>query len=107
MIGYVSNKKAKSRKINYEKCNKQIGYNVIKVSIDNDICISGYVRMYKDNVDNVEELFKSALVDKATHSCRPPKPNTMCNMPSNDDNVDVQVYDDDDVFDMVNVGSPG
>ncbi|CAM6061012.1 unnamed protein product [Sphagnum tenellum] len=62
---------------------------------------------YKDNVDNVEELFKSALVDKATHSCRPPKPNTMCNMPSNDDNVDVQVYDDDDVFDMVNVGSPG
>ncbi|CAM6062809.1 unnamed protein product [Sphagnum tenellum] len=47
MIGYVRNKKAKSRKINYEKCNEQIGYNVIKVNIDNDMRISGYARMYK------------------------------------------------------------
>lgn len=49
MIGYIWNKKAKSFKINYEKCNKQINYNVIKVSIDNDndLCISGYVRMYQ------------------------------------------------------------
>ncbi len=36
MIGYVWNKKAKSRKINYEKRNEQISYNVIKVGIDND-----------------------------------------------------------------------
>jgi hypothetical protein len=47
MIGYVWNKKAKSRKINYEKCNEQIGYNVIKVGIDNDTRISGYARMYQ------------------------------------------------------------
>ncbi|CAK9882219.1 unnamed protein product [Sphagnum jensenii] len=46
MIGYVWNKKAKSRKINYEKRNEQISYNVIKVGIDNDTCILGYVRMY-------------------------------------------------------------
>jgi hypothetical protein len=46
MIGYVWNKKAKSRKINYEKRNEQIGYNVIKVGIDNDTRISGYARMY-------------------------------------------------------------
>jgi hypothetical protein len=43
MIGYVWNKKAKSRK----KCNKEIGYNVIKVGIDNDMRISGYVGMYQ------------------------------------------------------------
>jgi len=47
MIGYVWNKKAKSRKINYEKRNEQIGYNVIKVGIDNDTRISGYARMYQ------------------------------------------------------------
>jgi hypothetical protein len=47
MIGYVWNKKAKSRKINYEKRNEQIGYNVIKVGIDNDTHISGYTRMYQ------------------------------------------------------------
>ncbi len=47
MIGYVWNKKAKSRKINYEKRNEQIGYNVIKVGIDNDTHISSYVRMYQ------------------------------------------------------------
>jgi len=47
MIGYVWNKKAKSCKINYKKHNEQIGYNVIKVSINNDTCISGYARMYQ------------------------------------------------------------
>jgi hypothetical protein len=47
MIGYVWNKKAKSRKINYEKHNKQIGYNVIKVGVDNDTHISSYARMYQ------------------------------------------------------------
>ncbi len=47
MIGYVWNKKAKSRKINYEKRNEQIGYNVIKVGINNDTRISGYARMYQ------------------------------------------------------------
>jgi hypothetical protein len=47
MIGYVWNKKAKSRKINYEKRNEQIDYNVIKVGIDNDTRISGYARMYQ------------------------------------------------------------
>jgi hypothetical protein len=46
MIEYVWNKKAKSCKINYEKRNKQIDYNVIKVNIDNNMCISGYVHMY-------------------------------------------------------------
>jgi len=30
----------------------------------------------------------------------------MCNVPLDDDDIDVQVCDDDDVFDMVNVGSP-
>jgi len=47
MIRYVWNKKAKLCKINYEKCNEQIGYNVIKVGIDNDTSISGYARMYQ------------------------------------------------------------
>jgi hypothetical protein len=49
MIGYIWNKKAKSFKINYEKCNEQINYNVIKVGIDNDndMRISGYVSMYQ------------------------------------------------------------
>jgi hypothetical protein len=47
MIGYVWNKKAKSRKINYKKRNEQIGNNVIKVGIDNDTRISGYARMYQ------------------------------------------------------------
>ncbi len=46
MIGYVWNKKVKSHKINYEKRNEQIRYNVIKVGIDNDTRISGYERMY-------------------------------------------------------------
>jgi hypothetical protein len=35
------------RKINYEKRNEQIGYNVIKVNINNDTRISGYARMYQ------------------------------------------------------------
>ncbi len=61
---------------------------------------------YKDNVDNAKELFKFALVDEATHSFRPPKPDVMPNVPFDDDDVDVQVYDNDDVFGMVNVGSP-
>jgi hypothetical protein len=46
-IEYVWNKKAKSRKINYKKRNEHIGYNVIKVGIDNDMRISGYARMYQ------------------------------------------------------------
>ncbi len=47
MIGYVWNKKAKSHKINYEKHNEQINYNVIKVGVDNDMHIPGYTRMYQ------------------------------------------------------------
>jgi hypothetical protein len=39
---------AKSCKINYEKHNEQIGYNVIKVIVDNDKCILGYARMYQE-----------------------------------------------------------
>ncbi len=35
------------RKINYEKRNEHIGYNVIKVDIDNDTRISSYVGMYQ------------------------------------------------------------
>ncbi|CAN5967500.1 unnamed protein product [Sphagnum jensenii] len=61
---------------------------------------------YKDNVDNAKELFKSALVDEATRSFQPPKLDMMRNVPFNDDDVDVQVCDDDNVFGMVNVGSP-
>jgi hypothetical protein len=60
----------------------------------------------KDNVDNAKELFKSTLVDEATHSFRPPEPNVMRNVPLDDDDIDVQVCNDDDVFGMVNVGSP-
>jgi len=44
---------------------------------------------YKDNVDNAKELFKSVLVDEATHSFQRPEPNVMCNVPLNDDDVDV------------------
>jgi hypothetical protein len=66
------------------------------------LCAAGY----KDNVDNAKELFKSALVHEATRSFRPPKPDAMCNVPLNDDDIDVQVCDNDDVFCMVNVGSP-
>jgi hypothetical protein len=46
MIMYVWNKKAKLCKIIYEKPNEQIYYNVIKVGIDNDMCILGYAHMY-------------------------------------------------------------
>jgi hypothetical protein len=63
------------------------------------LCAAGY----KDNVDNAKELFKSALVDEATRSLRPPEPNAMCNVPLDDDDIDVQVCDDDDVFGMVNL----
>jgi len=57
---------------------------------------------YKDNVDNAKEFFKSALIDEATRSFRPPEPDA----PPDNDDIDVQVCDDDDVFNMVNVGSP-
>jgi hypothetical protein len=66
------------------------------------LCVVGY----KDNVNNAKELFKSALVDKATRSFQPLEPDAMRNVPLDDDDVDVQVCDDDDVFGMVNVGSP-
>ncbi len=66
------------------------------------LCAAGY----KDNVDNAKELFKFALVDEATRSFRPLEPDAMCNVALDDDDIDVQVCDDDDVFGMVNVGSP-
>jgi len=59
---------------------------------------------YKDNVNNAKELFKSALVDEATCSFQPPEPDAMRNVPLDNDDVDVQVCDDHDVF--VNDGSP-
>ncbi|CAM6070487.1 unnamed protein product [Sphagnum tenellum] len=65
------------------------------------LCAAGY----KDNVDNAKKLFKFALVDEATRSFQPPKPDAMCNVPLDDDDIHVQVCDDDDVFAMVNVGS--
>jgi hypothetical protein len=67
------------------------------------LCVAGY----KDDVDNAKELSKSTLIDEATHSFRPPKPDTTPNTPpdDNDNNVDVHVCDDDDVFSMVNVSS--
>jgi hypothetical protein len=63
---------------------------------------------YKDNVDNAKELFKSALIDKATRLFRPPELDATPNTPpdNDDNNVDVQVCDNEDVFNMVNVGSP-
>ncbi len=45
----------------------------------------------------------TTLIDKATHSFWPPKPDA----PPDNDNIDVQVCDDDDMLNMVNVGSPG
>ncbi len=66
------------------------------------LCAAGY----KDDVDNAKELFKLALVDEAMRSFRPPKSNKIPNAPLDDD-VDVEVCDDDDVFGMVNVGSLG
>ncbi len=62
---------------------------------------------YKDNVDNAKELFKSALIDEAARSFQPPELDAMHNVPPNNDDVDVQVCDDDDVLNMVNIGSPG
>jgi hypothetical protein len=64
------------------------------------------VAEYKDDIDNAKELFISAFVDKATRSFRPPKPNMTPNVLLDDDNIDVQVCDDDDMFGMVNVNSP-
>jgi hypothetical protein len=62
---------------------------------------------YKDDVDNAKKLFKSALIDEATCSFWPPEPNTMLNMSPNDnDNIDVHVCDNDDMFGMVNIYSP-
>ncbi|CAK9223701.1 unnamed protein product [Sphagnum troendelagicum] len=57
------------------------------------------------DVDNAKELFKSAFVDEATHLFRPPELDTTLNaMPNNDDdNADVEVCDNDDVFGMVKV----
>jgi hypothetical protein len=63
---------------------------------------------YKDDVDNAKELFKSAFVDEATCSFQPPEPNATPNAPpDNDNDVDVQVCDNDNMFDMVNVSSVG
>jgi hypothetical protein len=68
------------------------------------LCATGY----KDDVDNAKELFKSILVNKAMCLFWPAKlnatPNTLLD-DDDDDDVDVQVCDDDDMFDMVNVGS--
>jgi hypothetical protein len=47
MIRYVWNKNAKLHKINYKKHNEQIDYNVIKVGVNNDTRISGYVHTYQ------------------------------------------------------------
>lgn len=62
---------------------------------------------YKDNVDSAKELFKSVFVDEATCSFRPPKLNTTPNARPADNDVDVRVCDDDNVFRMVNVDSLG
>jgi hypothetical protein len=43
---------------------------------------------YKDDVDNAKELFKSILVDEATHSFWPPEPDATPNE-SPDDDVNV------------------
>ncbi len=61
---------------------------------------------YKDNIDNAKELFKYALNDKAMHSFQQPEPNTMPNVSLNDDDVDVQVCDNADMFGMVNISLP-
>jgi len=66
------------------------------------LCAAGY----KDNVDNSKKLFKSALVDEATRSFWPPELDAMRNVPLDDDDINVQVCNNDDVFSMVNVGSP-
>ncbi|CAK9875190.1 unnamed protein product [Sphagnum jensenii] len=57
------------------------------------------------DVDNAKELFKSAFVDEATHLFRPPELDTTLNATPNndDDNADVEVCDNDDVFGMVKV----
>lgn len=67
------------------------------------LCVTGY----KDDVDNAKELFKFALVNKATLSFRPPEPDVTSNtLPNDNDNdIDVQICGDDDMFSMVNVDS--
>ncbi len=67
------------------------------------LCAAGY----KDDVDNAKKLFKFALVDEATCSFLPLEPDTMFNVsPNDDDDVDVQVCDNDNMFGMVNISSP-
>ncbi len=63
------------------------------------LCAAGY------DVDDAKELFKSAFVDEGTHLFRPPELDTTPNATPNndDDNADVEVCDDDDVFGMIKV----
>jgi hypothetical protein len=59
---------------------------------------------YKDDVDNDKELFKFAPIDKVTRLFWPPDLDATPNVSPDDNNdVDVQVCDDDDMFGMVNV----
>jgi hypothetical protein len=67
------------------------------------LCAAGY----KDNVDNAKEFFMFVLVNEAVRSFRPPKLDAMHNVSPDNNDIAVQVCDDDDVFDMVNIGSPG
>jgi hypothetical protein len=61
----------------------------------------------KDDVENAKELFKFVLVSEATCSFQPLEPNATPIVPPHaNDDVDVHVYDDDNVFDMVNVSLP-
>jgi hypothetical protein len=60
---------------------------------------------YKDDVDNVKELFKSTLVDVTMRSFRLLEADTTPNAPLDDKNDDVDVHVCDDVFGMVNIGS--
>jgi hypothetical protein len=60
---------------------------------------------YKDAVNNVKELFKFAFVNEATCSFWPAELDATHNAPPDND-VDVHVCDDDEVFDMVSVGLP-
>jgi hypothetical protein len=66
MIGYVWNKKVKSRKINYEKCNEQISYNVIKVGVNNDTHISSYACMYQHALCYKWTLHQDFVHDKSS-----------------------------------------
>ncbi|CAM6007400.1 unnamed protein product [Sphagnum balticum] len=66
MIRYVWNKKAKSHKVNYEKRNEQIGYNVIKVGIDNDMRILGYARLYQQALQCKRTLHQYFIHEKSS-----------------------------------------